>query len=69
MEQAVKWAAANNIAGVPKIVSAAKKMKAEPTRPRASPRNNGTPKGVVPVETDPDFWLAEAERVRAQRGD
>ena len=36
---------------------------------RASPRNNGTPRGVQHIETDPEFWAAEAERVRAQRGD
>ena len=38
------------------------------------PAKNGagaraSPRGVQPIDTDPESWLAEAERVRAMRGD
>jgi len=56
MLQAVKWGAANNISAVPKICSAAAKIKRDAGKPRASPRNNGHAQF-----TDPSVYEAAAK--------
>jgi hypothetical protein len=69
MLQAVKWAAANNIAAVPKICSAAAKMKRDDGKPRASPGNghrpapnDGVPRGKDAIAA----WLAQKEGERGE---